>query len=265
MNRNRVIKIKRSVAMTMLVILPLSLIGCTTSKQDSLMKDSKSNIVVQYRQLEADYTKTLQEYQNYKQSVIGTSGEDVDTPGISQIGDGSGRYTFTSKDSTIVFPIEFTYPSSTNVSSSGSIQVTDKVSVEATDNWITNICGSTLTLEHSSGISGTIKVGTVDILYNVDKLKGDILSTWASILPPATVKYSDVYLLGMSTKVGVQMSTPTYIDSNDACLKCGMLGYNKTVVSYAFTYRGTQDNTKDELIKSVLNSLVIENNMIKVE
>lgn len=259
---------KKITAVALCTLMVFNTVGCGTQTGNTtdLRRASKDTIINNYEQLKKDYESL---YTMYNELVEQTSGEysaKEQPVGITEIGDGTGRYTLTSNDAKIYFAEQLVYPYASVVSPSSSINITDKVNIKAEDNWIANLSGSTLTLEHTSGISGTIKIGTYNTELDVEYIKDTYLPQWVKDdLSPDTVNYSYVYLKGTQTKLGAQLSAPTYIDSKNSTLKCGVLGYKNVAVSYIFVYRGTRDNTKDELIKSVLNSITIDRNSVNFD
>ena len=144
------------------------------------------------------------------------------------------------------------------------------VSIEAGSNWIVKAGTASLDLEHSSGISGTIKVGRQSFLYTDESLKNDVLGPWFRGLPPSTVTYTTINING-SNAYGCQAVTPTLIDSENAYLRCGMFANSADAsgkgkcVTYIFVYRGDKDPSKDEAIMNLLNSIKIDGASVLVE
>ena len=52
------------------------------------------------------------------------------------------------------------------------------------------------------------------------ELKDNVLKAWFAALPPAQVNYSPIDVKG--SQYGMQATTPTTIESEDAFLRCGM-------------------------------------------
>lgn len=253
---------KKLVSITLIVALALTtLSGCGVS--DERFKGmSKNDIITQYQTLEAAYTEMTTKYSELETVLSGIQSEDAPTAAISITGDGTERLTFNSTDSKIIFPTAFQYPGSEQIAPSGSINIIKNISVSPASTWIFKLNGATLELEHSSGISGTIKVGEIQSQYDVNSLQSEVLSPWFEGLPPSSINYKDIFI--GQTKFGVQATTPTMIDSEDAFLRCGMLGYGTYSITYVFVYRGEQDITKDESIVNVINSIDINGSKVSV-
>lgn len=197
-----------------------------------------------------------------------TNNSDGNKAAITVTEDGTNRMTFNSNDSKIIFPSSFEFPGSTKAPSNGSIAIVENVKIAPGTNWIQRSSGATLDLEHTSGISGTIKIGKLSEItgyYNFNTLKADIMEPWAAGLPLSTgVSYSEI-TDSATNSIGCAASTPTLIDSENAVLKFGMLSVQDLTVVYIFVYRGTQDVSKDESIANLLNSISIYDNNIIVD
>lgn len=246
-------------------MLMTNLVACGKKDDEaaSLKRASKDDIIKQYEQLKTDYNDLSITYNELLNSFSGEFSANQKDVGIKEIGDGTGRFTLSSNDAKIYFSKELVFPHASEVSASGSISITKDATIQAADNWITNLSGSELTLEHTSGISGTVKIGSYTDDMDMEYIKDKYLPTWVEDdIPPTECTYSYIFLKGSQTKLGAQVAAPTTVDGKDATLRCGVFGYMGVAVSYVFVYRGTKDNTKDELIKTVLNSIQIGKNSV---
>lgn len=243
-----------------LTTLSVSVVGCGTN--DPRFKGMKTEeIIAAYDAMENNYLLANQQYNDLK-NVYDSIMEQGPTSAISSIGDGTGKLTFNSVDSKIIFPESFKYPASQQTSASGSIDIVQNVSVTPGQNWICKLNGASLELEHSTGISGVIKVGTITDLYNQASLQDEVLAPWLSKLPKETIKYENIFVNGIAA--GCQATTPTMIDSENSFLRCGMLGFGSYSITYVFVYRSLQDATKDESILNVLKSIYIAGNQVSI-
>lgn len=224
---------------------------------------SKEELIDMCKQWDASYTELNNQYNELSILYNGIQSETAPTPAIGITGDGTGRFTFNSVDSKIIFPSSFQYPDSTQAVADGNINITSNVQVAPGSNWIVKINNTTLELEHSNGISGTIKVGVNGFQYTSDELQTQVLSQWFQGLPPSEITYSTITVDGGAS--GCQAVTPTSIDSENAYLRCGMLAYNNVCITYVFVYRGNKDPNKDESIASVINSMSINGSTIIAE
>lgn len=253
---------KRAISLGLVTILSVgTLAGCGGS-DDPLSEYSKAEVIQMYRDLEYEKNDLQIQIDEMNNVMAALDEGQAPTAAISSTGDGTGM-TFNSYDAKIIFPSSFQYPGSQQVSASGSINIINNISITPGSNWVCKLNGSTLELEHTSNISGTIKVGSVTELYNKDMLQGDVLAPWLEQLPQGGIVYNNIFL--NDTMWGVQATTPTTIDSEDAFLRVGMLAFGDYSVVYVFVYRGLQDVNKDESIKSLLNSMVILGQNFSVE
>ena len=253
---------KKRIISTVLAITTLatSIVGCGT--EDPRFKGMKTEeIIAKYDEMENNYLIASQQYDQLK-TVYDSLMEQGPTSAVSSIGDGSGKLTFNSVDSKIIFPESFKYPGSEQTSASGSISIVKNVSVTPGQNWICKLNGASLELEHSTGISGVIKVGTVTDLYNQESLQAEVLAPWLEKLPKDTIKYENIFVNGLAS--GCQATTPTMIDSENSFLRCGMLAFGSYSVTYVFVYRSLQDATKDESILNVLKSITMSGNQVSI-
>jgi hypothetical protein len=256
---------KKLISLVLVSIMALtSLTACGSGEKDPLSEYSKDQLIDMYNNLTSMYDSLNTEYNDYKTLTAGIQSESDITSAISITGDGTGRFTFNSVDSKIIFPTTFQYPGSTATSGDGKVNIVNNVTVTPSSNWVCKLNGSTLELENtSSNISGTVKVGQQSYVYSADELKTDVISAWFEGLPPSQVNYSYIYINNQA--VGIQATTPTTIDSEDAYLRCGMLATEAYCVTYVFVYRGTQSTDKDESVTNLLNTMTISNKSVLVE
>ena len=249
----------------MVGITVTSLAGCGGNSDDPLSKMSKSELIEQCNSLQDRVIQLGDELDNLKRINAGIQSETEVTAAIDVTGDGTGRFTFNSIDSKIIFPVSFQYPNSTTVPGDGSVSIVNDVTITPTSNWISKLNGTTLELENTdSGISGTIKIGRQNYIFTSSDLKTQVLEQWFAELAPSQVNYTDITVAGQA--YGIQATTPTTIDTEDAYLRCGMLATgNGYCATYVFVYRGKEDATKNESITNLLNSLKIGGSDIIVQ
>lgn len=246
-------KFTRLAAIMCATTLCIACTGCGNHSENPLY-DGKSwdELVTMNEQSQQMYNELSKSYDDLSALFNGISNENSPTAAISVAGDGTNRLTFNSNDSRIIFPSSFEYPASEQATSTGSVSIIENATVTPGSNWISKLNGSTLEIEHTSGISGTIKVGMQKSIYTAEELKVDVLTPWFEGLPLSEVNYSEIAV--DTVKSGCQATTPTLIDSEDAFLRCGMFAFKDLCVTYVFVYRGNQDATKDESITSLLNT-----------
>ena len=237
------------------------LYGCGQS-DDPVQNLSKAQLVEEYKKLEAQYNATMDQYDTLNKMYNANTNTDNPTSEISVMGDGSGRLTLNSIDSSIIFPESFQYPGTTPVAATGKLDIIENVSVTPGTNWILKMNGSSLEMQHTGGISGTILVGSIPSNYDVNQLQYDVLDPWFQTLG-VTPLYKEIFI--QKYPYGVQASAPIMIDSESAYLRCGMVGYAGISLIYIFVYRGPQDSIKDESVMSVINSIAFNKENLTVD
>lgn len=254
---------KKRILSIMLATLMITIVTACSSDPTDPKTWSKHELLERYQSLTDEYLQLGEEKENL-QIMYDAIAETNPTAAISFVGDGTGtRMTFNSADSKIIFPDSFKYPESEQISANGNIEIVQNVTVTPGNNWVCKLNGASLEMEHSSGISGVIKVGKLTSMYDKSLLQDEVLAPWFSNVPSSTVIYNRIFL--NNEMQGVQATTPTTIDSEDAYLRAGILGYGNYTLTYIFVYRGAQDSTKDESILSVLNSITITGSKLSVE
>lgn len=238
-------------------ILVLTLSGCGKNESE-LSKMSKSELIEQCETLEELYNELDMQYSNLKANMDEYEQDGEFVEAITTTGDGTGRFTFNSNDSKIIFPSSFTYPGSTAIVPDGKIDITSTVSVKPASTWITKINGASLELESTdSSISGTIKVNGIEENLDSNTLKTDVLSPWFESIANKKVVYTDIFIKGNT--LGEQAEVPILINSENAYLICGMASYDSEALTYVFVYRGDEDSNKNLIIKELLNTIKINN------
>jgi hypothetical protein len=258
----------RNKALSLVLITSISLLtltACGSGDGSTLSGMSKSELITAYQQLSSQYSSLSTELENVQASYQSLSADGTATEAITTTGDGTGRFTFNSTDSKIIFPNSFVYPNSTTIVPDGKINITSSVSIAPSSSWISRINGSALEIEQSTnGISGTIKINAVEEEVDVDSLQEDVLEEWFdNDIAYSNVVYSNVFI--NEDACGKQAETPILIDSENAYLICGMVAYDNYSVTYIFVYRGNQDATKTELIKNLINTISIDGSYLLVQ
>ena len=233
-----------------------TLSGCGSKDDSELSSFSKSEIIEKYNILEQNYIELDSKLTSTQNTLNALSQDGTVSEAITTMGDGTGRFTFNSTDSKIIFPTSFVYPNAQPIVPDGSITITSGVTVSPSSTWISRINGSALELEQSTnGISGTIKVNSVSEMVTVEQLQTEVLQPWFDSVSYSNVVYKDIFV--SESAYGKQAETPIMNDSENAYLICGMAAVGSYSVTYIFVYRGSADATKNELIMTVLNSINI--------
>lgn len=236
-------------------LLSLSMLTGCGDKDLEYEDMNKDQLLEEVYALEAKNQSLFVENAQYRSllTVLDSSGSTA--PAISTMNDGSGKLTFNTYDSKMIFPSTFVYPESKEISANTKIVLADNFSVSPSNGWITKLNGASLELEHSNGVSGLIKIGSIDDVYLMDKFEDEVMKPWFDQVTNETVVYSDIFV--NKRKWGTQAKVPINIDGEKAYLKAGMYGIGDYSVQYVFVYRGANDPAKDEIIDSLLNSMVL--------
>lgn len=260
-------KINKILALLLASITLISLAGCSNEDEDPLMSESKETLVAMINEGNTRETEYLTRITELETLLKGVQGEEVQTSGIEVMGDGTGRETFISTDGQITFPVEFNYPGATQATNEETcVNINEAFSVKPTSNWTVKVDGASIELYHTSGISGKITAGKRDREVQkttVGDLKTYMSDTFFSELPPESIKYSTIFING--TEFGWDASSHTFIDSEDAMLRCGLIGYSDQSLQYFFVYRGEDDSAKNEVILSLLQTIKAWNDYISIK
>lgn len=247
---------KNSITKIIVLALVSSLLvtGCGKEEQktyEDMNKEELLEVVNALSQENFDLTIKLGESEEFIKSINGSNTSSPVTTSMTI--DTNGSLSFNSYDSKIIFPDEYKYPESTEISNSSSISIVQNITISPNTNWIYRLNGSSLEMEHSTGINALIKVGSIAETYDRNKLLDDVLKPWFSQLTDSNVRYSSIFLNGLQW--GNQAKANIKIDGQDAYLVTGMLGFSNYSMTYVFVYRGKEDSTKNDTINQVLNSI----------
>lgn len=247
----------------------VSLTGCG-SKADGLQGMPKSELITAYEELQTNYRDLNTKYNDLSSTASAIEVTNSADPIIGYVSNGTGELTFNSKDAKVIFPTQFQYPSSSQVKANGQINLSDNISVAPGSNWVCKLNGTTLELEHSSGMSGIIKVGQLDsgaANLSFEDLRDNVLNPWfeGNKMVTSKVAYSSIFVQNSTNAVGADASLSIYIDSEDAYLDCGMASVSGNTLTYVFVYRSESDDSKNESIKTLLNSIKINGGTLQIQ
>lgn len=248
-----------------LIIMTVGLVGCKNSSDDPLMGESKQSLVDMVNSANEELITCYDRISELESMLTSVSEEKGPTSAITELSDGTGRKTFNTVDGMFSLPIDFKYPGSQQAPNTSSVNISEAVSIVPTSNWECKLNGTTLELSHSSGIAGTITVGSLDReaqKTQASELQGYI-DEMLSQLPIDSKKASSLFV--NEIQFGVDNVSHTFIDEEDAMLRCGILGFSDVSVQYFFVYKGKQDSAKDEVVLSLIQTLKIWNSKMSVE
>jgi hypothetical protein len=258
----KLISIKKLTAIILIVVTVGSLYGCG-SKENGLQAKSKAELIKMIEKVNKQYEKKSKEYESLFNLYNGVISEESASSAIGSTGDGTDRLTFNSIKQKIIFTESLQYPKSTTAISDGNVTIAKDVTCNPGANWVCKLGSATLELEHYSGITGTIKIGTQGFVYEADKIKNDVLGEWFKSLPQSAITYTNIAIDGTNT--GSQAVSKTLINGADAYIRVGMAAIGDICVTYAFVYNGEKDGTKDEVITNLLNTISLAGSKVIVE
>lgn len=254
---------KKIVAVGLIASTVLGLSGCNKDK-DPLLSESKEDLVAMIYDYQSQVQDNITTIQDLETKLRGVTGEDIPPEAISVIGDGTGRLSFNSYKNTIQFPELFMYPDGVPTPADNRVNIVNGVAFVPSSNWVINLNGTTVEVEHVNEITGTLKVVAYSEMYNQEILKVR-LDEWVATLPPdEAIQYTKLFVSGNFCGYDV-LSANSMIDAEPAVIRVGMLAYGQKAVSYAFVYRGEQDSVKDEAIMSLITSITMNNSAVTTE
>lgn len=252
-------KISRLLTVVLTASLAVSMVGCN---KDPLAKLSKDELIARSNQQTADNQAKDVRIEELETLLKGVQEENGPTASISTMDDGTGRLTFNSIDGKIIFPTELAYPNSTQAANTSCINITDQLSVSPTNNWTAVLDGAAVDLNHTNGVTGKIRAGSMKEMVDADTLQNQILSGFFTNLPPGKIVYSKLFLEDKCW--GVDAKAPTTIDSKPAFIRCGIFGFGEMCFTYMFLYNSEQDAAKDETILSLLKTIKVFQQPLRV-
>lgn len=256
---------KKVLALTLVSTALLGLTSCGNNSDDPLMSQSKQSLVDMINSTNEELVSCYEQIDELNNLLTSVSEEKGPTSAITEMSDGTGRKTFNTVDGQFSLPVDFKYPGSQQAPNTSSINISEAVSIIPTSNWDCKLVGTTLELSHSSGIAGTISIGLLDReaqKTQASELQGYLDEMLAS-LPIDSKKPSSLFV--NDTLFGVDNVSHTFIDEEDAMIRCGILGFSDISVQYFFVYKGKQDSAKDEVILSLIKTMKIWNSNLSVE
>lgn len=196
-------------------------------------------------------------------TVASLKGGDGPSTAISEVSDGSGMKTFNSIGGKILFSEVLEYTGASQAPNTSKLNISDRISIVPSDNWVIQMNGTTTKYSHPNGIYGTIKVSTIPEVIKADLIESTMLEPFTNAIPHTSIQNSKVYL----EDVWRGMATEMTILNNEkpAVVKCGVLGYSDLALTYCFYYEGDKDNTKTELINNLLKSIKFGELQLRIE
>lgn len=237
--------------------------GTAVQIEDPLKNLTKEELIETVHTMENQLFEAYEQVDLNKQKLDALTNGENPTAEITSVGTGEVLETLNSFNGRVLFPESLMYPNSTEAANTSSVNISKMVTIKPSNNWGVKLNAASVELEHSSGISGSLRVGAITDVYDRDKLIEDVMTPFFKNFPEQTIEYKKIFLDDYSW--GVQGSLPLLIDGEDAYMICGILGFANTSVSYSFCYKGSRDSEKDEAVSIILNSMTVNGQQLRVE
>lgn len=267
--------ITRVLSLTILPIMMLTLFtGCGNKDENSdpLMQMSKEELIATIYGLQTvnqdaeNELNSLQEQIDELQSALDARGDVEEKGTITEMEDGTKRLTFNTVDGVITLPVEFAYPGTEMTANTSSINVNNQVKVTPGSTWTAILDGTTLKLSNIEAIAGNITVGQLNKEgeeFKVANLQEYVSTTLLEGFPCERPVWTKLFLTDRQR--GVDMTCKTTIDGEPGVIRCGVIGVSGLSIQYMFVYKGEDNSTKNELVRSLLTSMTIKNNPLRIE
>lgn len=248
-------KIRKAIAISTVTALMLSLTGCEGP--------SKSELQEENQQLISTIMLLEREIDDLQTTLKGLSKEYSVKTAINRVGTKGTKESFNKINDNIVFPVELTYPNSTQAPNNSKFQLANNVSIVPSNNWMLISDGTSVDLNHTSGISGNFKVVRINKTLKPEELNQP-LDDFLKAFPSESKHYYE-HIFIENYPIGIYANVETLIEEKPANIKAGLIGSANTGVLFVFCYEGESDATKNELVSNLIKSLQINNSNIKFE
>lgn len=198
------------------------------------------------------------------QDVAGVKGGKDD--GINEIDTNNKSDNFVNIESkAIKFNETLRYTGMYEAPNSSKIMLSDKVTVNPSNNWVVSMDGTSTKYNHPDGIIGEIKVQSIAEVVDDIFIESDMIQPFLDTLDLRVPAYTNKIYVG---DIWSGMCCTALInadnETNSAMLKFGVLGYKDIAIVYCFYYDGEMNSTKTELIDTLVRSMTIDKEQVKV-
>lgn len=248
---------KRLAALGLVAIMCMSLAACGKGGPTKEELQSDNDLLTT---MVADYEEQVGKLE---QTIEALSGREGPLESISSVSDGSGKKTFNSIGGKILFPGELKYTNATQAPNTSKLNLSDKISIVPSDNWVVQINGTTTQYSHPSGVYGTIKVASIVEIVKASEIDETILKPFIDTIPHISEELGSIFI---EDNWRGRHATMTILNNEKpAVLKCGVIGYSDISMSYTFYYDGDIDSNKTELINSLLKTISFGSQKMRIE
>lgn len=253
-----IIKKKSLVCLALAAILSVGVTGCKKDSGPTIEEVQAENTMMM--NMLAEKETQIEQLNNTVQSLMGSDGP---ATAISEVADGTGNKTFNSIGGKIIFPTNLEYKNSVQGPNTSSIKLSDRITIVPSDNWVIQMNGTTTKYSHPNGIYGTIKVSAIDEAFKNEVIDEEVMTPFLNSIPSTKCEKGTVYL--EQTERGLYADLNILNNGKPAVMKCGVMGYIDTAMVYTFYYEGDYDATKDELINSLLKTIKVGQQQLRIE
>lgn len=250
---------KKKIALVAIAgILAFSMAGCRKEDGPTIADMQAENEMMASMIVSKD--AQIEQMNSTIQSLMGSDGP---ATAITEVADGTGNKTFNSIGGKILFPTNLEYANSVQAPNNCSIKLSERVTIVPSDNWVIQLNGTTTKYSHPNGIYGTIKISSIGEAKKTSEINETMLQPFLSSIPYTKCETGLIYL--EQNERGMCANLNILNNGKPAAMKCGILGYIDTAMVYTFYYEGDYDATKDELINSLLKTVKVGQQQLRIE
>jgi hypothetical protein len=241
----------------------MCLTGCGGSSKEDIESEYEA-LSTDYALLQEDYNTALDTIDELQSEIEDSSGVKEDNGvGIEELDLENKADDFTQLGSKLKFDTTLKYTDAYQAPNTSKVMLSDDVSIDPSNNWVIEMDGTSTKYNHPMGIVGNITIESIDETVDDIFLESEILQPFLDTL---NIKSNYTYKIYVgSTWSGMCNTALVTTDTGTAMIKSGIIGYNKTAITYCFYYDGDMDKTKNELIDLLIRSIVINKENVKID
>lgn len=238
-----------TLALSMLV----SLTGC--EEEEVVSKEEYNKVVKNLNAYKQGYAKL-------KNSVVKANEENVKNS-LRDV-TGKGNYEFETIDNLIKFPTPLTLKGSFVDVNRSSVRVGSLVTMSPSTNWVIRFNNSITYLDHPSKIHASIRtIGSdYDVKPGVPFFKSSLQRFFAKF-PKGDITYRRIFV--GSTVSGLMGTINVTVDKKPHVVSAIVSSYSSTGFLMVIDYEDNRQGTQQEMVDSLIQSVVVENSIVRVE
>lgn len=249
----------KGVAVALVGLLTMTMLsGCDKGPSKEEIQAENESLLMSI----VDNESKISELESMIDSLRGGDGSPT---AISEVSDGSGMKTFNSIGGKILFPEQLEYTGASQAPNTSKLNLSDRVSLVPSDNWVIQLNGTTTKYSHPNGIYGTIKISVITggTVPKTETVETEMLKPFTDAIPHTSINNSKIYIEDKWRGMASEMTLLN--NEKPAVVKCGLVGYSDIAVTYSFYYEGDKDNTKTEIINNLLKSMKFGELQLRIE